>query len=136
MLLLIIFIKMKKSKTRISKQLKRKTNDELVETILASKKNKAWNEVAAILAGPRRNRININIGEINKTSKAGETIVIPGKILSQGEIDKKIKLVALAFSEMARKKISEGKGEAEILLNEIKKNPNAKGVRIFNGVKG
>ena len=126
-------IKMEKSKTKISKQLERKTSNELSETILASKKNNAWNQVAAILSGPRRQRLSINLGEISKIGKAGETIVVPGKVLSQGEIDKKIKIVALAFSESAREKILNAKGEIETIFNEIKKNPGAKGVRILTG---
>lgn len=122
---------MKKSRTKIGRQLERKTSGELVSTILASKKNNAWNEVAAILSGPRKGRLNLNLGEINKISKAGETIVVPGKVLSQGEIDKKIKLVALGFSENAKRKILDSKSEIETILNEIKKNPGAKGVRIL-----
>jgi large subunit ribosomal protein L18e len=122
-----------KSKTKISKQAEKKTSGSLVDTIIASKKNDAWNEVASILSGPRKGRINMNLGEINRLSKAGETIVIPGKVLSQGEIDKKIKLVAFGFSEMAREKILQSKSEIESISEEIKKNPSAKGVRIING---
>src|SRR3990172_229802 len=121
-----------KTKTKINKQLERKTSNDLVETIIASKKNNAWNQIAAVLSGPRRQRLNLNLDEINKISKAGEIIAIPGKVLSQGEIDKKIKLVALAFSESAKKKIMEAKSEMETILNEIKKNPSAKGVRILD----
>ncbi len=124
---------MEKSKTKISKQLERKTSSELAGTILASKKNNAWNAVAAILSGPRRARINMNLGDVSKISKAGETIVVPGKVLSQGEMDKKIKLVAFAFSQNAREKILDAKGEIETIFNEIKKNPSAKGVRILTG---
>ena len=122
-----------KTKTKINKQLERKTSNDLVETIIASKKNNAWNQIAAVLSGPRRQRLNLNLDEINKIRKAGEIIAIPGKVLSQGEIDKKIKLVALAFSESAKKKIMEAKSEMETILNEIKKNPSAKGVRILKG---
>jgi len=122
---------MKKSKTKISKQLTKKTNKDLVDAIILAKKSKAWNEVAAILSGPRSRRINLNLGEISKISKDGETIVVPGKILSQGEIDKKIKIVAFGFSENARKKIIDSKSEAVSIFNEINKNPAAKGIRIL-----
>lgn len=70
----------------------------------------------------------------NKQNKQGrKTIAVPGKVLSQGEIDKKIKLVALGFSEKAREKLLESKCEIKNILEEIKKNPNAKGVRILTG---
>ena len=46
---------MVKSKTKIGKQLHRKTSKELVETILFLKKGKndLWLEVAGILSGPK-----------------------------------------------------------------------------------
>ena len=94
-----------KSNTKIEKQLKKKTNSELVETIILAKKNKGWNEVASIISSPRRLKLELNLDRLNKETKAGETAVIPGKILSLGKIEKKIKAVALAFSEKAREKL-------------------------------
>jgi len=120
-----------KSKTKISTQLERKSNSNLIETILAGKKNDAWNSIAGILSSPRRNKICINLEEINKNSKAGETIVVPGKVLSQGEIDKKIKLVALSFSEKAKEKLLSAKCEMSDIAKEIKLNPSAKGIKIL-----
>lgn len=120
-----------KSKTKISNQLERKSNSKLIETVLAGKKNDAWNQIAGILSGPRRNNICINLERINKDSKAGETIVVPGKVLSQGEIDKKIKIVALNFSEKAKEKLLSAKCELISILDEIKSNPSAKGIKII-----
>jgi large subunit ribosomal protein L18e len=120
-----------KSKTKISNQLERKSNSKLIATVLAGKKNDAWNQIAGILSGPRRNKTCINLEEINKNSKTGETIVIPGKVLSQGEIDKKIKVVAFNFSDKAREKLLSAKCEVSDILNEIKSNPSAKGIKII-----
>jgi large subunit ribosomal protein L18e len=122
-----------KSKTKIGKQLERKKSSGLVETIIAAKKNKAWNSAAAVLSGPRKGRADMNLDEISRYAKEGEAIAIPGKVLSQGELDKKIKIIAFAFSERAREKIRESKSEAETLSDEIKKNPSAKGVRFITG---
>ncbi len=120
-----------KSKTKISKQLERKNNSVLVETIIAGKKNEAWTEVAGMLSGPKRNNICMNLEEINKKAKAGETLVIPGKVLSEGEIDKKIKVVAFAFSEKAKEKLLSAKCDVSYIIDEIKSNPSAKGIRIL-----
>jgi large subunit ribosomal protein L18e len=122
---------MVKSKTSIEKQLKRKTNPELVKTIIEAKKKKNWLEVAAALSSPRAKRINMNLNKINDEAKEGEIVVIAGKILSQGELNKKIKVVALSFSEKAREKIEKAKGDALTILEEIKKNPEAKSVRFL-----
>lgn len=120
-----------KTKSKIEKQLQRKTNSVLVETIIACKKNKAWLKIAEILSGPRKNRTNLNLEELNKKIKDEKTVVVPGKILSQGELDKKIKIVALGFSEKAKEKLKKSGTETLIILEEIKKNPEAKGVKIL-----
>lgn len=120
-----------KSKTKIGKQVKRKTNPDLIKTLIDAKKHKNWLEIAGIISGPRRKRINLNLDEINKDAKDGETIVIPGKVLSQGEINKKIKIVALGFSENAKEKLSKSKKEFSTIDDEIKKNPECKNIRII-----
>jgi len=120
-----------KTKSKIEKQLQKKTNSMLVETIITCKKQKNWVKIAEILSGPRKNRINLNLEELNKKIKDEKIIVIPGKVLSQGELDKKIKVVALDFSEKAEEKIKKLGSEISTILEEIKKNPEAKGVKII-----
>ena len=122
---------MVKSKKLIEEQLQRKTNPELVKTIIAAKKKKNWLEVAAVLSSPRTKKIVMNLDKINDEAEEGEIVVIPGKVLSQGELNKKIKVVALSFSEKAKEKISKAKGETLTILEEIKKNPDAKNVRFL-----
>ena len=122
---------MVKTKTKVEKQLKKKSNNELVETIIAAKKNEKWIDVARILSMPRRNSTEMNLDEIDKNSKEGEIIVIPGKVLSQGELNKKIRIVAFGFSEKAREKILKSKISISTIINEIKKNPDGKGIRIL-----
>ncbi len=113
-----------KSKTKIEKQTKRKTNPELVETIRIAKKHKNWNKIAEVLSGPRKNWANINLSEIK------EDVVIPGKVLSQGEVGKN-KVVAFNFSNKAKEKIIKAGGKAINIIDEIKSNPELKGVKIL-----
>jgi len=120
-----------KSKTKIEKQTQRKRNPEIVKTIRSAKKKDKWLKIAGILSGPRRKTTNLNLTEIEKNSKEGDTIVIPGKVLSQGEINKKIKIVALSFSKKAREKLIKSKSDSTSILEEIKKNPEAKGIKIL-----
>ena len=111
--------------------MQRKKNTELVETIIAAKKNKSWLGVAGILSGPRRNRININLEDIDKEAKEGETIIVSGKVLSQGDITKKVKIASLNFSEKAKEKLLNAKCEISNILDEIKKNPQAKNIKVL-----
>jgi len=120
-----------KTKSKIEEQLRKKNNPDLVNTILEAKKKEKWLEIAAILSSPRINKINVSIDKLNREAKEGETIIVPGKILSQGELNKKIKVVAFGFSERAKEKILKAKGEILNILDEIKKNPEAKNVRII-----
>ncbi len=120
-----------KTKTLIEKQLQKKINPELVKTIIAAKKNENWFEVASILAGPRRNKVNVNIEKINKEAKEGEIIVVPGKVLSQGDATKKLKIVALSFSDKAKEKLLKVKSEVSTILEEIKNNPQAKNIKVL-----
>ena len=88
------------------------------------------NEMFA-LVGPRRNRTNINLEKIDKEIKEGETVVVPGKVLSQGDVSKKLKVVALNFSEKAKEKLLNAKCEVSNILDEIKKNPQAKNIKVL-----
>jgi len=120
-----------KSKTKIESQLEKKANRELVETVIAAKKKEGWFRVAEILSGSRRNSLGLNLGEIEEGAKDGETIVIPGKVLSQGELGKKVKLVALKFSEKAKEKLLKSKIQFSSIDEEIKNNPGAKDIRVL-----
>ncbi|MBT3404910.1 50S ribosomal protein L18e [archaeon] len=123
---------MNKSKTKISEQAHRKTNPEVVETIMTAKKSgEVWLNVAGMLSGSRRNCPSLNLGEIDAQAKDGETIVVPGKVLSQGNVTKKIKIIAMNFSEGAKQKIKEAKMEYKSILEEIKSNPSAEGIKIL-----
>ncbi len=119
-----------KSKTLIDKQLKRKNNPELVETILKAKKLKDWLQVARILSGTRIHKVQVNLDKIDRESKEGDSIVVPGKVLGNGEVNKKLRIIAISFSESAVEKLKNKKCETRTILEEIKSNPKAQGVKI------
>lgn len=125
---------MVKSKTKIAKQSEKKGNFVLVETLRSAKKagSPFWLQTASILSAPRRNKIAVNLNEIEKATKEGDSVVVPGKILSQGEVSKKVAIVAFAFSGKAKEKLLKTKSQAVTILDEIKKNPEGKGLRLFS----
>ncbi len=120
-----------KSKTKIKKHLGRKNNPELIETIRETLKNPNWNDIAKILSGSTRRQSSINLFEIDKQTTEGDTVLILGKVLSQGEIAKKIRICALSISKSARDKLKKTKSEFVSILDEIKKNPKAEGIKIL-----
>jgi large subunit ribosomal protein L18e len=122
---------MAKSKTKIEEQLQRKKNQEVVETIIKAKKGDKWMQVAEAISRPRRKRTEMNLGEINKNSKDGEIILVPGKVLSQGEFERKIKIAALNFSESAKEKIIKAGATFLSILELLGENPEIKKVKIL-----
>lgn len=123
-----------KSKTRIESQSKRKGNEVLVDTIRAAKKtdSKFWIGVASVLSAPRRSKVAVNLSELDADTKEGDTIVVPGKVLSRGDVSKKIAIVAFDFSDEAKSKLLKTKSQVLSIADEIKKNPEAKGLRMFS----
>src|SRR3989344_8921118 len=113
------------SKTKLQTRLERKKNPVLVETLRECKKsgNDKWMKIGQVLSGSTSRRPCVNLSELEKAK--GEVIVVPGKVLSQGELNKKVKVVALAFSENAKEKLNKAKIEFKTILEEIKSNPNA-----------
>lgn len=117
---------MKTNKSKIEKKIKKKKNPELVETLIILKKNKQ--EFAHLLAMPVKKRGEFNLDEINEK---GKNVVIAGKVLSQGNLDKKLRIVAWNFSKKAKEKIEKSGGEAVVLQDELIKNPELKGLEIL-----
>ena len=120
-----------KSNTKIKRQIKKKTNVVLVETINQARKHRGWKNVVDILTGPTRNYSMLNLSEIDKKTKEGDTVIVLGKVLSKGELTKKVRICALSFSEKALEKLKKTKSENVSVLQEIKINPKAEGIKIL-----
>ena len=81
-----------------------------------------WNDLAERLLAPTRNRAVINVDRLDSLAKqfAGKTLVVPGKVLSQGEFNSKATIVAVSASALAKQKIN-AKGEFVRLIDFAKK---------------
>ena len=113
--------KQKINKSKIERRVKSKKNNLLVETILSLKKTNPY--VARRLAMPKRKWFAVNLKEIDCIEG---NILVTGKVLSAGEISNKKKVVAWSFSDKALDKIKNVGGEAVLITEEIKKNPELK----------
>ena len=83
------------------------------------------------LMKPSRQRRVVNVYKIEKNAKDGETILVPGKVLSLGNISRKIDVAALTFSEEAERKIKEANGKVMTIKELLESNPEGKKVRIL-----
>ncbi len=71
------------------------------------------------------------MSDINRHAVADETILVPGKVLSNGELDKKVNVVALKFSAKAQQKIESAGGECISIDEIIESNPKGSNIRII-----
>ncbi|MGM5483852.1 MAG: 50S ribosomal protein L18e [Nanobdellota archaeon] len=85
-----------------------------------------WNSIAKDLKRPTRNSREVSIGKINKNAKDGFDVVIPGKVLGTGKLDKKLTIAAMSFSENALSKIKSSGSKAVKLREYAKKNKTGK----------
>jgi len=91
---------------------------------------KLWKRLANDLEKPSRQRRSVNIYKIEKFAREGETVVVPGKVLSLGQLTKKLNVAAWNFSQEAEQKINQI-GKTLTIQQLIKENPKGKKVRIL-----
>jgi large subunit ribosomal protein L18e len=115
----------------------KKTNPALVELIHELKKqanlNEApiWRDIAIRLEKSSKNWPVVNLDRINKYINEKETAIIPGKILSDGKLTKKIQIAAWSFSEKSQEKITKAGGKYMTIEELLKSNPKGKEIRII-----
>ena len=119
------------SKTLVKKHRRKKTNPQLAMTIALALKQKSWLHIAKRLAGATRSYVSVNLMDIDKQTSTGDTVLVPGRVLSMGDITKKVRVCALGFSAGAREKLKKSKSEAVTIADEIKANPKAEGIKII-----
>ncbi|MEK6898901.1 MAG: hypothetical protein AABW79_02270 [Nanoarchaeota archaeon] len=124
------------SKTKLKQRIKRKTNFELVETLELLKVNSHWNNlIGLVLSSSTRKMPSINLKEIDLVMKEGDIIVVPGKVIGNGDLSKKGKICAMGFSASAIAKLHKAKCPAIKISEEIKSNSKAEGVKVLSWKK-
>ena len=114
-----------------------KTNPNLVVLIQhlkdASRTNEApvWRDIALRLEGPARNWAEVNVGKLNRFASENETVVVPGKLLGAGEIEKKVTVAAYRSSGQAKDKIEKAGGRNMSIEELVATNPKGSKVRIM-----
>jgi large subunit ribosomal protein L18e len=95
------------------------------------KKGPVWRAVARKLDTPRHKARPINVGHLERVAKAREVIVIPSKLLAEGDLTKPLTVVALGWSEEAGRKVLAAGGELKSLSDMLHENPKGTGVRLI-----
>ncbi len=115
----------------------KKTNPLLIQLIADLKKvgwaeeAPIWRDIAKRLEKPSKGWAEVNISRIARYVKAGETIIIPGKLLGSGIIEIPVTVVAFNASEGAKRKIRDAGGKVLSIPELVKANPKGSRVRII-----
>ena len=114
------------SKTKLKEKIRKKKNPNLINLVhFLKKQSPFWVDVSELLARPKRKSIKVDIARIDKISKPNSTVVVPGKVLSEGELTKSIVLAAFSFSEKSKSKLKKAKIiKIEELAKQNKKGEN------------
>jgi len=90
-----------------------------------------WRDVAEKLVKPRRQKVEVNLSEINKYAQDGGAVVVPGIVLGNGELTKSVSIAAWRFSASAMEKIKKTKCKHITIEELMKINPKGTGVRLL-----
>lgn len=71
------------------------------------------------------------VGKINRYASENEVVVVPGKLLGAGEIEKKVTVAAYRSSGQARDKIEKAGGKSLSIEELVAQNPKGSRVRIM-----
>ncbi|MBI4896217.1 MAG: 50S ribosomal protein L18e [Candidatus Aenigmarchaeota archaeon] len=90
-------------------------------TELSRSKKTLHKIIAKHLVKPRRQRISVNVGKLERVGNANEALVVPGKVLATGAVSKAFHVYALMFSHEAQTKITQAGGSCAPLHELLKK---------------
>jgi large subunit ribosomal protein L18e len=90
-------------------------------------KKALWKDLAERIGKPTRHNVTVSIAKLDSMAKLnkGKILVVPGKILSDGELTEKVTIVGVTASEKATEKISQS-GEFIFLKDFIQKGDPSK----------
>lgn len=89
-----------------------------------------WDYVADILERPSRSRVVVNVSKLERVASPNEVVVIPGKLLGAGTINKRVVVVAFSFSPKAVEKVKNAGGQVMSIKDLISINPSGSGVKV------
>ena len=114
------------SRVRIPSPAGEKMKRTTVAKKLERMKKPIWKSVAwDLLKNPRE----VNLNKINRYTKDGDVVIVPGKVLGYGELNHKVTVVAYSFSKSAIEKINKNGKAIDIL--EFAKEGKTRGVKII-----
>ncbi len=97
------------------------------------KKNKVglWVTASKLLALPRRRCVAVNVSKVEKSVSEKEIALVPGKLLGDGVIERKLTIAAYVWTPGAKKRIESAGGSLLSIDELVDRNPKGTDVRII-----
>jgi large subunit ribosomal protein L18e len=89
-----------------------------------------WKDIALRLSRSRKRTAEVNLSKLNRVAEEGELIVVPGKVLGSGTIEKSLSVTTFEVSMSARDKIEDAGGRIMDFQELLAENPKGTSVRI------
>ena len=90
-----------------------------------------WRDIALRLEKPSRNWAEVNLSKLERNVKDGDIVIVPGKVLGAGILNKKVTVAAFRFSASAAKAIEDAGGKKLTIAELVKENPSGSGIKIM-----
>jgi|SRR3989344_246172 len=116
------------SKTQLSKRTKQKRNVEVVATINLAKQL-GHLSLAKKLSSPRSNYLAINLDELDRLTD--EKIIVVGKVLGSGVINRKVTIGAFGFSKQAADSLKKAGCVSMTIKEMLQKDKKLTGVTLL-----
>ncbi len=87
---------------------------------LYEKKQPIYRAIAKELSRPTRKAVAVNLAKIEKHAKDKEYVIVPGKVLGNGNLKKDVTVIAYSFSRTALQKLKKKMTISELLEKNIK----------------
>jgi len=114
-----------------------KTDPNLV-TLIASLKAETrssgagiWRDIALKLEKAKANWAEVNLSKLERYASEGDVVVVAGKVLGSGTLNKKLTVAAYGFSESAKMKIEAAGGRDLTIMELVKEMPQGTGVKVM-----
>jgi large subunit ribosomal protein L18e len=98
-----------------------------------SSRKPVYRQAVKMLSRKTNRLVEVNVGKLDNMSSEGSVLLVPGKVLGEGDVTKELHVGAVAYTTSAAQKISSAGGEALLLKDFVAKYGEGKGVLLVGG---
>ena len=102
----------------------------LLERARKEQRAPIWGLASNLLRRSAVAKVEVNVGRISRIVDDGGALLVPGKVLGTGRMEKKVVVGAFSFSTAARSKIIASGGSVMSIEQFVRAHPKGSGVKL------